>query len=278
VEENRETLSGLGGGGGRLGTEDYRRMTAGLRKSRAAYEAYDKGRLLVEKQPAQALKLAEKAIVIEPREALFYSLRGDALGRQGKLAEAGAAYDQSVVRDDGYFLYYLQRGLIRQKLGAEDGANADLQRSISLLPTAQAHYGLGLIALDRGDRKTALKHFGIAAESNTKTGKAAARQVMRIELTRSPERYLQARVGRDPGGRLLVQVSNGTAATVKNLVVLYGRLEASGRIYRGSAHRLDRTLRPGERASFQTPITGVSSAGQLKRYGARVIDAELVVN
>ena len=101
---------------------------------------------------------------------------------------------------------------------------------------------------------------------------------MQIELSRSPERYLQARVGRDTGGRLLVQVSNGTSATVKNPVVLYGRLDASGQIYRGSSHRLDQTLRPGERASFQTPVTGISNAGQLKKFGARVIDAELVFN
>jgi len=278
VEANLETLAGLGGGGGRLGAEDYRRTTAGLRKSRAAYEAYDKGRLLVEKQPAQALKLAGKAIAIEPREALFYSLRGDALARQGKLAEAGAAYDQAVVRNDGYFLYYLKRGLVRQKLGAADGAESDLQRSVSLLPTAQAHYGLGLIARDREDRQTALKHFSIAAESNSKTGKAAKRELMQIELSRSPERYLQARVDRDASGRLLVQVSNGTAATVKNLVVLYGRLDASGQIYRGSSHRLDRALRPGERVSFPTPITGIVSNGRLKKFGARVVDAELVFN
>ena len=278
VEKNRETLAGLGGGGGRLGTEDYRRKTVGLRKTRAAYEAYDKGRSLIEKQPAKALKLADKAIAMEPREALFYSLRGDALARQGKLAKAGAAYDQAVVRDDRYFLYFLQRGLIRQELGATDGASSDLQRSISLLPTAQAHYGLGLIARNGGDSKTALKHFKIAAGSRSRTGKAAEREVMQIELSRSPDHYLQARVGRDTNGRLRVQVSNTTSATVSNLVVLYGRLDASGQIHRGSSHRLDRTLRPGERASFQTPISGISNAGQLKKFGARVIDAELVFN
>jgi len=120
---------------------------------------------------------------------------------------------------------------------------------------------------------------GIPASSqHSKTGKAAKRELMQIELSRSPERYLQARVDRDASGRLLVQVSNGTAATVKNLVVLYGRLDASGQIYRGSSHRLDRALRPGERVSFPTPITGIVSNGRLKKFGARVVDAELVFN
>ncbi|MCP3870134.1 MAG: M48 family metalloprotease [Gammaproteobacteria bacterium] len=278
VQKNKETLGLMGEPTGRLGVQEYRRMTAGLRKSKPAYGAYDKGRQLVIKQPEKALRLAERAIDIEPREAMFYGLRGDALAKQGKLKQAHAAYDQALARDDGFFAYHLQRGLIRRELGDSSGAGTDLQNSVKLLPTAQAHYGLGLIALDRGDRRFALKHFQVAAGSDSKAGRAAANQMMRMELSGNPERYLKTRVGRDSQGRLMVQVSNGTRATIGNLVVLYGRRDASGRIYRGSSYRLDRVLGPGQSTRFVTPISGLPNSRALSQFGARVIKAEVMGN
>lgn len=275
VEENRKTAARLGAEGGRLGVDEYRRMTAGLRRNKEAYAAFDEGRELLEKSPRKALKLADKAISIEPREAIFYSLKGDALVQQKKYKEAKTVYDQAVKRNAGFFRPLLKRGLVKAKLGDEKGAQRDLQRSLKLLPTADAHYALGRMALTEDDQSNALQHFKSAATSSSPVGKAAGREIAKLEVGRNPSRYLKAGLGRDRSGYLVVEVANQTRLGFRDLVVLVGRRDASGRIYRGQEFNLDGALGPGESTRFRTSITGVTSK-QLKQYGARVQRARVV--
>lgn len=79
--------------------------------------------------------MAEEAIAIEPREVLFYSLRGDVRIKQGDYAAALANYDDTVRRDSGYYRHYLVRGLLRERLGDRAGAWSDFERSVQVLPT-----------------------------------------------------------------------------------------------------------------------------------------------
>jgi tetratricopeptide (TPR) repeat protein len=79
-------------------------------------------------------------------KALFHGLRGDALKRLGRVAEAEKEYDEAIKRNGDYFAHYLNRGLARQQLGNKAGAQSDLEQANKLLPTAAAHYVLGHLA------------------------------------------------------------------------------------------------------------------------------------
>jgi predicted Zn-dependent protease len=135
VDNNRRTVDKVGWGGVR-GEDAYQKRIAHLKKVKPAYDAYDKGREALSKgDSATAMKLAEQAIAVEPREALFHGLKGDALAKRGDYRAALASYDGAVRRDSAYYRHFLVRGLVREKLGDNAGARSDLERSMTLLPT-----------------------------------------------------------------------------------------------------------------------------------------------
>ena len=122
--------------GGTREREAYQAATAKIRKSKDAYAAYDVGRAALAKGDAKAaLAAAQKAIVGEPREALFYALVGDAQAKAGNPKAARAAYDAAIERNPGYFGFWLERGLLRQAAGDKAGGRADLEKAHALLPT-----------------------------------------------------------------------------------------------------------------------------------------------
>lgn len=271
VQKNQQLARELKLDGGRQGIREYRQMTARLRRDQPAYEAYAEGRKRLKEAPKEALKLADQAISIEPEEGLFQVLRGDALTGLKRLKEARKAYDEAVRLSSGYFQPYLKRGALEGRLGDTATARRDLQESFQLLPTADAQYLLGQLAVAEGDQTAALNHFRQAAGSRSEVGKAATRAMSRLDLSSNPARYLPTRVGYDGSGRLLVQVENRSGGTVDDLVVLVGRVDTDGRIYRGQEIRLDRVLRAGEKVQFRTPVSGINSRDQLQRYAARVV-------
>ncbi len=275
VAKNRETAARIGKGG-KLGRQIYRRMIAGLKRSKPAYEAYDSGVKALKKEPGKALKLADKAISIEPREGLFHGLRGDAYHRLKELKKARLAYDRAVQLNPGFFRPYLSRGLVRSQLRDEAGARRDFEKSLQLLPTADAHYQLGRLADGRGDKRAALKHYKAASGSKSTAGRAASRALAAQALSNNPGRYLKTTIGLDRSGRLLVQITNNTGVGIRDPVVLVGRRDASGNIYRGRKHQVEGVLRPGKSVRFKSGIRGLNSRDQLRDYAARVVRAESV--
>jgi predicted Zn-dependent protease len=143
VAANRTNAAALPAGGAR-GHDAYLKATAGIRKSKDAYAAYDAGLAALTKGDAKAaLAAARKAIVSEPKEALFYGLAGAAHAKAGDAKAARAAYDAALERNPGYYAFWLERGLLR-KAGGDGGAKADLERAHALLPTKGSADALGL--------------------------------------------------------------------------------------------------------------------------------------
>lgn len=125
------------------GKERYQQKLAQLKKREPAYEAYDKGVKAYKKgELASALKFANEAIQKEPREGLFYGLKGDVLSKQGEDALALKAYDSAIKHNENYFYFYHQRGLLLSKMGQKSHAKSDLEHSQLLLPTQTAEQAL----------------------------------------------------------------------------------------------------------------------------------------
>ena len=241
VEANRKMAAALPVGLYR-GEDAYQRKIAFLLHSKPAYAAHDEGRKLLEKDPAQALAKAEQAIKLEPREAMFYALRGDALKKLGRTAEAEQEYGEAIKRNGDYYAYHLNRGLTRQRLGNAAGAQSDLERSNALLPTAAAHLVLGTLARSANNPAKAIEHFKLAAGSDSDVGKRAGLELTRLDLPRNPGSYVQVEPVADGNGNLGLRVTNRSSVALRNLRVV-GAVPQSGF---SREYSLPGSLQPGQ--------------------------------
>lgn len=275
VAHNRETVRTLPAGG-ELGEKRYRRATAHLRKTRPAYDAYDEGRTALRKGDVQkAVAQSQKAISIEPREALFYGLRGDARVKQKNYRQALSDFNQAVRLDDRFFYHYLRRGQTRLKLKDVRGARGDLQKSINLLPTSNAYYALGRLELEGGNRNRAREYFRQAAGTRSEAGVAAATALARLDLPENPGRYLKAALTKGRDGKVYVIIKNAAPVPVRNVRFLIGRVDQAGRLYQGSRQTVRGTIPAGQSVRIGTGIGGLKSSGQLKQFGLRFENADI---
>ncbi len=186
VNANRATAATLPEGG-ILGKEAFQRAMQKTVEAKPAYEAYDEGRkALSEKKPDEALALANKALDLFPDEANFHALRGDVRLLEDNYDWAVTNYTRALDRRDEFFYYYVQRGISKKELQQFDGAVADLERSIELLPTVPAHFMLGEISEQRGQTAVAIEHYRLISTSGGAYGKAAAEALARLELKTNP--------------------------------------------------------------------------------------------
>jgi TPR repeat protein len=144
---------------------------------------------------------------------------------------------------------------------------------VQLLPTADAYYGLGTIAEQRGDRQAALEHYERAAGSSGESGKAAQAATVRLDLPANPGKYIQARGGLDSSGQLVVEVGNLTQVAVADVLVAVRYADAQGAI-RELARRIDQ-LPPGQGTRFATGLGPFTSAQQ---FQVEVTDARVGSN
>jgi beta-barrel assembly-enhancing protease len=231
VDNNRGLVAALRAEGiiGELGREAFAAATQQLRADADAYAAHDAARqALNDGKLEEAERRISAALQAQPREAAFHGLRGDLRLAQRRFDDAVVNYERAIDRDAGYFAYYLGRGVALARRGERDAAGADLARSLKLLPTATAYHELGGLAEAAGDVDTAVRYFQTAAQSDSATGRNAARRAMQLDLPRNPGRYLAASVTRDAAGRLLLQVGNPTAVAVSDVAVEVQTIDSLG--------------------------------------------------
>jgi len=266
VANNRRLVAQLGNPTGERGEARYRQALARLQRAEPAYEAYDEARTAFgKKRYQQAMTLVEKAIRIEPEEALFHTLRGQIEEARGNDRAALRDLDRAMALNRGYYRISLVRGLLQREMGRIDAARTDLELSNELLPTAEAHYGLGLIARDAGDERQAARHFRTAAQSDSPAGRAAARQLQNLGLgnqaASASRSAMQAGGARaievdgflDRKGRLVVRLGNPTDVTLHGATVVVAQKQNGG--YRELKRmRLKRAIRPGEHVNLATGL------------------------
>lgn len=253
VEANIKTAQTLPPDG-TLGKDPYAEAMARTMEVLPAYEAYDEGRkALADKNVDKALQQAEEAISILPQEGHFYALRGDARLIEEDYEDAIDSYNQAIERRDDFFYYYLQRGLAYNELGNEDLAVEDLQKSLTLLPTGPAHYVLGDIAMERGNRAVAIEHLKAAANGEGKVAEAAQARLIRLDLEQNPSAYVQTRCDADANRQLIVSLRNATPVPVGDIGLAVQLRDQAG-FGRVVERRLTVVLEPGEVVSVPTGL------------------------
>ncbi|MGH8251413.1 MAG: M48 family metalloprotease [Steroidobacteraceae bacterium] len=271
LEANRRRVAALPPGGD-AGVDRYRVALAKTVAAKPAYDAYDTGRkALADKRVDQALSQADQAIKLLPGEAHFHALKGDAYLLKKNYPAATQAYTDAISRNDNFFYYHLQRGLIAERQRNDQAARADLETSIKLLPTGPAHYALGKIAQRSNQLDAARQHFAAAAGAEGEVGQAATAALMRLELPQNPGKYLRAQAGLDSQGMLAVAIGNPTRVPVTAIAVQIEYVDANGRA-RVLRRNLDGVLAAGQQAQLATGLGPFQSANQ---YRVTIISARV---
>jgi beta-barrel assembly-enhancing protease len=263
VEANRKRAAALPPGG-EMGVESYRAAMAKTMKAKPAYDAYEAGRkALKDKQADAALAKAQEAIRLVPGEGHFHALAGDAHLVKKDLAAATQAYTDAIARNDGFFYYHLQRGLIAERQKRDGDARLDLETSIKLLPTGAAYYALGNIATRGRDLAAAKQYYAAASGSQGELGQAATAALMRLDLPQNPGKYLRAQSGLDSRGMLVVAIGNPTSVPVTALGIVVQYVDANGRM-RDFRRNLGGTLAAGQQVQVATGLGPFNSPDQFR--------------
>jgi predicted Zn-dependent protease len=275
VENNTKTLAELKFPQGEIGQTRYQQKIARLIKTKPAYEAYEKSKkALKDNELPKALSLVDKAIRIEPREALFHGLKGEIHAEQGQESKAKTNFDRAIALNPDYFKYYLTRGFANRNLGNYQQAANDFKKSNELLPTTEGQYGLGWLAMKAGRNNEAVDYFRKAANTETDVGKTAGLYLAKLDLPNNPGRYIKTGLQLDKLGYLHVVIRNDASAKVSGIRVVVGRRSGFG-LREDAAFRLTQTLRPGQRIVLKTNLKPIN-AQQAAQFGSTVTDARVV--
>ncbi|MFW2438261.1 MAG: M48 family metalloprotease [Arenicellales bacterium] len=248
--------------GGKKGIDRFQSKTAHLKRTKPAYEAYDEGRkALSEGNSSKARSLAKEAIRIEPREGNFHALLGDVEEKNNNPRKAKKYYNKAIKLNNDFFYYYLKRGLMNEELGVASSAKQDLEKSIELLPTANAYNSLGNIAKRQGNYSQAKTYYAKAAGNDSSAGKAAYGSLVDLDLADNPGKYLSLRTGLDSNGRLKAEVANPTPKDVRDLVITVQFQDVSGRT-RQFNRTFSGTLRAGSKEVVDLGLYNLSKEQQ----------------
>jgi len=84
--------------------------------------------------------------------------------RQGRTADAVAAYERALALDRRFTGAYVNLADVYRRLGREGEGEKTLRRGLALLPrAADLHHALGLLLVRKGDKAAALSELGAAA-------------------------------------------------------------------------------------------------------------------
>lgn len=201
-------------------SRQYMSKMAYLADMQPAYDAFDEASALASKSEFKTANLnLNKAIQLEPAEARFYGLKGDILLAQKKYKDAEKAFSVALEQDDGYYEYYLGRGLAKSKRGLVQEARDDLTRSAELLPTAVAANALGEISLNLGNRSAAKTYFQSAMTAGGPVGASAGSAYLQIDVTDAPLKYLKVQAQLSEQRELLALLSNDSPAQMADISV-----------------------------------------------------------
>ena len=116
-------------------------------------------------QPEEAVAAYQRAIEVDPQDALPHSGLGSVYRSLGRQEEAVAAYQRAIELDPQYALPHNGLGNVYRSLGRHEEAVAAYRRAIELDPQdALPHYGLGTVYRSLGRQEDAVVAYLRAIE------------------------------------------------------------------------------------------------------------------
>jgi tetratricopeptide (TPR) repeat protein len=121
---------------------------------------------------ADALRLLERAVELDPNRAEYHLYVGWAANDAGNAPRAEKALTEALKLDQGLADAYWQRGVLRERQGAVRDAITDLTKALELRPSRfEAHATLADAYYDLGKEPLALEHWAkaVGAQSENAT-------------------------------------------------------------------------------------------------------------
>ena len=228
LRENRIHAANLPSGGIQ-GRQRYREAMRRLNQTKPGYEAYDEAKqALADNRTKAARRLVNKAITIEPREGHFYSLLGDIEAEENALGAADAAFDQAIALNPNFFYPLLRGGMVNEKRGQTSKAKRQLNRSLTLLQTAQAYSTLGAIAEREGNSQEAEELYAKAATDNGAIGQAALTSLVTLRSKERPQSLVGLRWGTNPDGTIVIETTNTTPRSLQGVNLQVRLIDGQG--------------------------------------------------
>ena len=130
------------------------------------------------------------------------------LSRKNALGAADAAFDQAIALNPKFFYPLLRGGMVNEKRGQTSKAKRQLNRSLTLLQTAQAYSTLGAIAEREGNSQEAEELYAKAATDNGAIGQAALTSLVTLRSKERPQSLVGLRWGTNPDGTIVIETTN----------------------------------------------------------------------
>lgn len=163
--------------------EAFQQAIAQLRQDKNAYKNYeDSLKSAQDKQYDKALSLVDSAIQQQPKENLFWEMKGKLLLQQKQNQEAIPALDRAIQANPNFFRPYVYRGIAYKEVGNNSLAERDLMASQRLLPTQMATEQLGDVALAKGDRNAAAAYYQQAIAGGGEGAERAKAKLAKIQV------------------------------------------------------------------------------------------------
>lgn len=181
VAANEQTAWSLKRGGER-GKTRYQQEIKKLMDRKPAYDLSDKAKKAIgDKKYAEAIRLAEQAIKIEPKESEFYEVKGAAETKLNRSSVALKSFDQAIALNNQYYSPILRRGILRYELRSYESAERDLQASLLLAPTQIAYIKLGEIAEEKDLCAEANKYYQLAAKASPQNQQSLQQKLLALQ-------------------------------------------------------------------------------------------------
>jgi predicted O-linked N-acetylglucosamine transferase (SPINDLY family) len=114
-----------------------------------------------------SVDLIDRAILLDPSNAAFYSNRGNALKELKRNEEALYCYDKAISLKSDYFGAYNNRGIILKELKRKEEALSSYNKAININPNyAEAYYNRALILKELKRNEEALSSYDKAIKIN----------------------------------------------------------------------------------------------------------------
>lgn len=173
VEKNRAMAAQLGSVGTR-NTSGFHRAIAQLKKDQPAYELHMQALAAASNDNFdEAIRLLDRAIAIQPQEALFFTAKGQVELANKRDSRAAEAFTKALSLNPDYYVGHLGLGLIQKKQNRLAQAKPNLLNSTKLLPTQIAYFHLGEIEMAEGNRDAAITYFQRVAQQGGELGERA---------------------------------------------------------------------------------------------------------
>ena len=252
---------------GVLNEKTYQQKIAHLKKTKPAYDKSAQAQKALKESNTQlAITLIDKAINIEPKEGLFYALKGDIHYNKKQYKDAEKLFTSAIKNNPEFFLFYLERGLTYEKLNQHSNAKRDLKKSITLLPTAPAYHSLGSIAEKENDLKAAKEYYGKAAGSKSEAGEKSAMAYTRLDLPGNPNKYFSYQGTTDRAGNVVISVKNRSLLTARNLDLNLKLYSESGALVFQKNYQITKQIASGAQVNLSTgvPASKLGKSGKIK--------------